>query len=151
MNGGGQDEDEDEKEQQDQDPPEEPPSEIGIDAVAAESLPERGLNEPSLLPVLGFRLTIALIALIIFVFVWVALFAWLTYPPSLEEVDRLMPTNADAAVDSYATLRTAWINNIKDLLQILVVSLLIPLLATVIGYIFGRQREAEAEGERGVR
>lgn len=94
----------------------------------------------------GFRLAGALLGVIIFVFLWVGVYAWSSYPPTLERLGRLYPDQPDKAVDAYNAMRTSWTNNVKDLLQILVVSLLIPLVATVIGYIFGR-RETQNENE----
>ena len=89
---------------------------------------------------IGFRLTIALLILIAGVFVWVGLYAYFTQPPSLSELRQAFPKDdATAVFDNYEKLQTAWFAQIKDLLQILVVSLLIPLVATVIGYIFGRR------------
>jgi hypothetical protein len=52
----------------------------------------------------------------------IALFAWLTFPGN----------------HGAASLREAWFSEIKDLIQLLVVSLLVPILATLLGYIFGR-------------
>lgn len=74
------------------------------------------------------------------------LYALMTQPPSLGKVKEFFPTDTAKAFDSYERLRTSWLNQIKDLLQLLVVSLLVPLVATVIGYIFGR-REAESSGD----
>jgi hypothetical protein len=92
----------------------------------------------------GYKLTIALLLLIVGVFLWVLVYAWVTQPPSLSRVKEFFPMDTAKAFDSYERLRTSWLTQIKDLLQLLVVSLLVPLVATVIGYIFGRK---EAQGE----
>jgi hypothetical protein len=70
----------------------------------------------------GLGLAQTLIRLIGGVLLLIALFAWLTFP------------GTHAAAD----LREAWFSDIKDLIQLLVVSLLVPILATLLGYIFGR-------------
>jgi hypothetical protein len=70
----------------------------------------------------GLQLAYAMIALIVLVLVLIALFAWLTYP----------------GVRGTAQVRESWFSEIKDLIQLLVVSLLVPILATLLGYVFGR-------------
>jgi hypothetical protein len=125
-------------------PPAEGPEQVQLQKLEKEETPAGAVSVPPYLARLGFHLTIALVGLILFVFFWVGLYGWLTYPPSLDELDARFTTDAEAAAKTYTDLRTAWTNNVKDLLQILVISLLIPLLATVIGYIFGR-REAQEE------
>jgi hypothetical protein len=91
---------------------------------------------------IGFQLTIALLVLIAGVFLWVGVYAFFTQPPPLSELRQTFPNDDTTAVfDNYEKLQTAWFGQIKDLLQILVVSLLIPLVATVIGYIFGRRED----------
>jgi hypothetical protein len=70
----------------------------------------------------GLDLAKLLIKLIGVVLLLIALFAVLTFPGK----------SAPAAV------RESWFSEIKDLIQLLVVSLLVPILATLIGYIFGR-------------
>jgi hypothetical protein len=71
----------------------------------------------------GLALAKALLALIAFVLVFIGGFAALSYPGSKASLD----------------VRTEWFSEVKDLIQLLVVSLLVPTLATLLGYIFGRQ------------
>jgi uncharacterized membrane protein len=59
-------------------------------------------------------------------------------PPSLAELGSIVGN--DKAVDAYKQLRTQRFDVIKDLLQLLVVALVVPLLTIVLGYIFGRQK-----------
>ena len=82
---------------------------------------------------LGGRIIVGLLVVIFGVFVWIGVYALVTLPHPSE-----FPNYAD-----YKEQRAAWGSEVKDLLQLLVVALLIPLLSTVIGYIFGR-REGSA-------
>lgn len=52
---------------------------------------------------------------------------------------------ADQVFASFKEIRTAWFNEIKDLIQLLLVSLLVPVLTVVIGHIFGQQQSAAGE------
>ena len=79
---------------------------------------------------IGLEIARWLLLLIVLVLVLVGLFAWLTYPGG---------GTAETVVD----VRREWFSNVKDLLQLLVVSMLVPLLASVIGFIFGRQTAGE--------
>jgi ABC-type spermidine/putrescine transport system permease subunit II len=83
-----------------------------------------------------------LIVLIGIVLLLVALYAFMTYP-HLQDIDGTVAAGSE--FDSYREYQAAWFTQVKDLLQLLVVSLLVPLLATVIGYIFGRQVEQQTE------
>ena len=99
-------------------------------------------DEPSL-TIIGFNLAIALLGLVAAVLVGIGIFGWLTYPtPSAIGGIVSDPTKR---FDDYQQAQTAWFGTIKDLIQLLVVSLLVPLLATVIGYIFGRQQPRRLE------
>lgn len=65
----------------------------------------------------------------------IAVFAWLTFPD-------VHVYRGQDALGEWETARRGWFVDIKDLLQLLVVSILVPLLTTVIGYIFGREASA---------
>ena len=82
---------------------------------------------------IGLKLAQWLLGVVLFVLVLVGVFAALTYPESSASA------SATDVPGSLEVLRATWFDQIKDLLQLLVVSLLIPLLATLIGYIFGRE------------
>jgi hypothetical protein len=43
-------------------------------------------------------------------------------------------------------LHIAWFNEIKDLGQVFIISLLIPILTSLIGYIFGKSVSASTQG-----
>lgn len=124
--------------------PDRPVETVSIADIAEAAAASSGAATPALVRV-GYRLTIALLLLICAVFLWVLLYAWMTYPPSLGKVKEFFPTDTAKAFDSYERLRTSWMSQIKDLLQLLVVSLLVPLVATVIGYIFGRREAQEPD------
>jgi ABC-type spermidine/putrescine transport system permease subunit I len=85
----------------------------------------------------------AIISLIVVVLALVAAYAVATIPPELAEIHEL--EGKAGALEKYRQLRREWFGEIKDLLQLLVVSLLIPLVTTVIGYIFGRQADASTK------
>ncbi|HXP36382.1 MAG TPA: hypothetical protein VN817_01330, partial [Solirubrobacteraceae bacterium] len=93
---------------------------------------------------LGAGLARWLVILTVIVLLLIGGFAWLTYP-SLEET-RSLSVNCRPSFEQSCGLfeiqqqrTTAWFDNVKDLVQLLVVSLLIPLLATLIGYLFGHR------------
>lgn len=85
----------------------------------------------------GFELAKWVLALVAFVLLLIAAYAWLTYPD--ETMVAGMVQESGKRIDAYERLREGWYASVKDLLQLLVVSLLIPLLATLVGYIFGSQ------------
>jgi hypothetical protein len=118
---------------------------LSVAQIAAQAGLSGEASTPPLVRI-GYRLTIALLVLIAGVFIWVMIYAAMTQPPSLGKVKEFFPSDTAKAFDSFERLRTSWLSQIKDLLQLLVVSLLVPLVATVIGYIFGR-REAERSGD----
>lgn len=81
-----------------------------------------------------------LLILIFAILLLIAVYAWFT-KPEIQEAKDLAPKNIAA---TYKEQRTAWFTEIKDLIQVLVVSLFVPLLGTVIGYLFGRQQQANS-------
>jgi hypothetical protein len=112
---------------------------VGLDEVD-KTVPTAG--EPSL-RLIGFNLAMWLLILIGVVIAGIGVFAWVTYP-SPESVAGIVKDNAKA-FDDYQQARAAWFTEVKDLVQLLVVSLLVPLLATIIGYIFGRQEHRRVD------
>jgi hypothetical protein len=117
------------------------PPTVSLDGLAGQVDPSgTGVDEPSL-RVVGKALAGWLIILTGSVLLLVALYAWMTYP-HLGDIQGTVAAGSE--LDSYREYQAAWFTQVKDLLQLLVVSLLVPLLATVLGYIFGRQVEREA-------
>jgi hypothetical protein len=95
---------------------------------------------------LGARLARWLVILTVIVLLLIGGFAWLTYP-SLEQT-RSMTGHCQPSFQQPCGVfelqqqrTTAWFDDVKDLIQLLVVSLLIPLLATLIGYLFGHRND----------
>jgi hypothetical protein len=125
----------------------------GEDRLSVEAIAEQTALSADLTPLprerlrAGARLALGLLALTGVVLVLIAVFAGLTYP-SLDDTRHLMrgcrPESAGCNVlDAQQQRTTSWFGNVKDLLQLLVVSLLIPLVATLIGYLFGGQSDRE--------
>jgi hypothetical protein len=104
---------------------------------------------------LGSRLARWLVILTVIVLLLIGAFAWLTYPSldetrSLSAKCRISIQQSCDLVEVQQQRITSWFDNVKDLIQLLVVSLLIPLLATLIGYLFGhRGDEAPERGDPG--
>ena len=84
---------------------------------------------------IGGGIVLGVIALIVIAAIAVAAVAIATFPPSVTE---LKTAGASDALSLRSDLEENWFNNVKDLAQIWIVALLVPLLATVIAYIFGR-------------
>jgi hypothetical protein len=89
---------------------------------------------------LGLFIIYSLLGLIAIVLILVAADGAFTYP-SEADVARATP-DPTKLFDNLALARSTWFSQIKDLLELLVVSLLVPLVATVIGYVFGRRSDA---------
>jgi ABC-type Na+ efflux pump permease subunit len=121
--------------------------------ISLERIAERDALSADLQPLPRERLLVGkylaggLLALTALVLVLIAIFAACTYP-SAAETRTLAPTckveqtGCDLLENQDQRLAT-WFGNVKDLVQLLVVSLLIPLLATLIGYMFGGQIERD--------
>jgi glycerol uptake facilitator-like aquaporin len=90
---------------------------------------------------IGGYVVAGLLGLILTILLLIALYAAFT-KPEIQEAKDLAPQNV---ATTYNEQRTAWFTEIKDLIQILVVSLFVPLLGTVVGYLFGRQQAASPD------
>jgi hypothetical protein len=101
-------------------------------------------GEVRLWPLVSTGRTMAgwVILLICGILVLVSLYGWFTYPHLRDMVGMTEP---GTEVQSYREYQSAWFGQIKDLLQLLVVSLLVPLFSTIVGYVFGRQMEANSQ------
>lgn len=111
-----------------------------LDRIASDQLTrEGGANELEIKKLtIGGNVLLGLLLLILAILILVALYAAFT-KPEIQDAKDLAPNNMAA---TYKEQRTAWFTEIKDLLQLLVVSLTVPLLATLVGYLFGRQEGA---------
>jgi hypothetical protein len=114
-----------------------------LESIASDELPaEGGAAEVEIKKLtVGGNVVVGLLLLVFAVLILVALYAAFT-KPEIQDAKDLAPQNVSA---TYKEQRTAWFTEIKDLLQILVVSLLVPLLATLVGYLFGRQQTAPSD------
>jgi hypothetical protein len=104
-----------------------------------------GVKRRNLLPLIGRELALYILGLMVVVLVLVSLYAWMTFPTP-GSLNGLVP--AEKLYESYREQRTAWFLEVKGLLELLVVSILVPLFATVIGYLFGRHELERERDER---
>jgi hypothetical protein len=88
------------------------------------------------------------ILVLIGVLLFVALTSDETKPPSPAEIGALAAPGNDRALEAYKEVRAQRFGVIKDLLQLLVVALVVPLLTIVLGYIFGRQKVPRTKRSR---
>lgn len=93
----------------------------------------------------GFRLARYVFFLIVLALIFVAVFAVVTYP----DLAQIQDASGDQGngLAAYAELRKEWFSNLKDLIQLLLVSMLVPVLSTLIGYIFGRSGSGGSEDD----
>jgi len=90
---------------------------------------------------IGLLIATLLLVLIACTIVGVFFYGYLTFP-HLDEFAKLSK-DPDNSFQYYQETLSAWRTHTKDLLTILVVSLLVPLLASVVGYIFGEGQEKQ--------
>lgn len=91
---------------------------------------------------IGGRIVFGVIGLIVLAGIGIFYYANFTEPLSAQELKTL---GADDFLDRAEELHTAWFNEIKDLGQLYIISLLIPVLTTLIGYIFGKAAASTSE------
>jgi hypothetical protein len=119
---------------------------VDLSSIVAQESPRGSVDEIGRLARLRVKIggwTVGgVIFLILVVLGLISGYAVLSMPPSFEE---LRAAETQNPLETYKDLRSAWFGEIKDLLQLLVVSLLIPLVTTIIGYIFGRQTNQAAQ------
>jgi hypothetical protein len=80
-------------------------------------------------------------------FVLLAGFGWATYPHLSAVARAYGPGHGIEAFAAWHEAQKEWFANLKDVGQLFVVTPLLPLLGTVLGYTFGR-REAPSNNER---
>ena len=90
---------------------------------------------------LGLRFAGLIFAMFVISLIFVVIVAVTSYP----DIADYPPGSASGpgADRTYLEARQSWLSGVKDLLQILVVSLLVPMLSSLIGYLFGRRDGAE--------
>jgi hypothetical protein len=87
---------------------------------------------------LGYRIFKWFLALAVLMTAGLVLYGWLSYP-SESDVARAVGEGASAAArtDAYTQLHADWLQQVKDLGQLFLLTPVFPLLGTVIGYLFG--------------
>jgi hypothetical protein len=135
------------------DPPQPSEPKVGGAKQVPISAIERDVGAPAPheveLPIIGFKIVILLVVLIVLVFIFTGVIACLSRPELKTYIEVLSSARGDttdvmgakAIAEAHRADRTAWFAEITRLLQLLVVSLLVPTLSTVIGYIFGRRQD----------
>ena len=90
---------------------------------------------------LGYRLFKWLLVLAFFLIAGLMGYAWWTYPTTAD-ASALLPASADLAerLDAVRDLRRDWLQQVKDLGQMFVLTPVLPLIAAVVGYLFGVRR-----------
>jgi hypothetical protein len=116
-----------------------------VDRAAKRSTTGRGTRRADVTEItyrrLGLRIFVALLVLIGAMLLCLALFAALTYPHTSDVRALLGPTNTGAnALKDWEGLRAAWIGQVTQLGQFLIFGSVLPLLATVVGYLLGERR-----------
>lgn len=87
---------------------------------------------------IGLGIVLSIVLLIVLVAAAIFVFALATFPPSAQEFRSFLGSTAEVAQKAHDDRHAAWLGEIKDLVQLWIIALLIPLITTVIGYIFGR-------------
>lgn len=87
---------------------------------------------------LGIVFALLIVAMFVLSLVFVTIIA-LTSRPAVADFAR--PAFGEKGADAYGQARILWFSNVKDLLQLLVVALLVPMLSTLIGFLFARKDE----------
>lgn len=90
---------------------------------------------------LGYRIFKWLLFLGFFLLIGLMGYAWWTYPTT-GDATRLLPLGAtlDERLRAVQDLRRDWLQQVKDLGQVFVLTPIFPLLGTVVGYLFGVRR-----------
>ncbi|GAA0811046.1 hypothetical protein [Spirilliplanes yamanashiensis] len=97
---------------------------------------------------LGYRLFKWLLILAFFLLVGLMGYAWWTYPTTADAT-ALLPaaSGLDARLEAIRELRRDWLQQVKDLGQMFVLTPVVPLIAAVVGYLFGVRRSTPSGQE----
>lgn len=115
--------------------PERPGGTLNVADAAARAQVLGTLNEIEL-RAYGYLIFKWLLALLVFEFLLLALYAWTTFPGSVTVAASIASTQ-----QAPPTPQDAWVTSIKDLGQIFLLTPIFPLIGAVIGYMFGRQQQ----------
>jgi hypothetical protein len=116
---------------------------VGLDEIAAAETAGGKVSHKTL-PEIGLDAFRAILLFSAFMVLLLGVFAWVTYP-DMAALERLVAT--DAVMPTYQQLQAEWFSRLKDLGQLYVLTPLLPLLAVVLGYIFGRRSGQAMEHE----
>jgi hypothetical protein len=92
---------------------------------------------------LGFRIFAAILILTALMMFVLIVFAVITYP-SAEDAHAILgaTTPGPAALSDWQDMQTQWFDQVTRLAQFLVFGSVLPLLATVVGYLLGERRSS---------
>ena len=90
---------------------------------------------------LGQKIFFAVLSLTAAMFLTLAILAAITYP-SAADVHTVLGTTSSTAseLQAWQSMRSQWLDHVMGLGQILIFGSVLPLLATVIGYLLGERR-----------
>jgi hypothetical protein len=99
---------------------------------------------------IGYRIFKWLLLLVAVVMVSLGAYAYVTYP-TIGDIQTLLPSGRSGTeiVTLTKEMREAWLSDVKDLAQNFLLTPIMPLLAAVVGYIFGRSHSVSAKSEDG--
>jgi hypothetical protein len=93
---------------------------------------------------LGFRIFWAILLLTGSMAAVVGAFALITYPSAADAHTILGSTvTGPAALNDWQDMQTQWFDQVTRLAQILIFGSVLPLLATVVGYLLGERRSSQ--------
>ena len=97
--------------------------------------------------VLGSRIFYCILGLALVLAVGVTVFAVTTYP-TIADVRAFVGPDAtgDELLRAWQDIRTAWVAQVTTIGQLFLFGSIIPLLATVVGYLLGERRSNTGEG-----
>jgi hypothetical protein len=90
---------------------------------------------------LGQKIFFAVLCLAAAMFLTLAILAAITYP-SAADVHTVLGTRStpDAELEAWQSMKSQWLDQVMGLGQLLIFGSVLPLLATVIGYLLGERR-----------
>jgi len=94
---------------------------------------------------IGYRIFKWLLLLTVAIMIALGVYAALTYP-TMSDIKALLPNGVDGdpLVKLTKEMRAAWMSDVKDLAQNFLLTPVFPLLAAVVGYIFGRSHSVNS-------
>jgi hypothetical protein len=93
---------------------------------------------------IGYRIFKWLLLLTSLVMVALAVYAAVTYPTAADVKELFSAGGSNTELMGLTKeLRGAWVSDIKDLAQLFLLTPIFPLLAAVVGYIFGRSHTVQ--------